>query len=196
MDEIVALLNDFGVKYNEKKRKFEPADKLSTKKWEVNLECTVDRDIGRVLAKIVFNYFTYCALQDQCVNIVYNQEFDTIRKFINGSESIKLKDVIVSVDKDVILDIEKQKSTRLVANTIVFEIKNGQIVGRLTLLGRRIYEIVIGPLPNSLNPNNFGCGHTFDPFERAIVNLSLQPKDMLTKDDIRATFGLYKRVRV
>lgn len=195
LDTIISLLKDFGVKYNEKERKFEPANKLKDQKWEINLQCTVDRDIGRVLAKIVFNYFTYCALQEKQVDLVYREDFKKIRDFINGNETIPLKDIIVSIDKDCILDIERGKNERVIAHIIVFKIENGKIVGRLTLFGKRVYEIIVGDMPEPLNRNNFGCGHAFNPFERTIHNLSQKPKENPTEEDVRVTFGLFKGIR-
>lgn len=195
LDEIISLLKDFGVKYNEKERKFEPADKFQNKQLEVNLQCTVDRDIGRVLAKIVFNYFTYCALQDKQIKVVYGDEFKKIRDFIKGDVNIPLKDIIISIDNDCILDIEKQKGQRLITNIIVFKAENEKIVAKLTLFGKRVYEIIIGEIPEGLDREELGCGHAFDPFDRTIKNLTQKPKENPTEEDIRVTFGLYKRVR-
>ena len=194
LDEIISLLKDFGVNYNEKERKFEPNEKVQGQEWEINLQCTVDRDIGRVLAKIVFNYFTYCALQEEQVDSIYGEEFRKIRDFINGDETIPLKDIIISIDKDYILDIEKEREQRLILHIIVFEIKDGKILGRLTLFGKRVYEIMIGDIPVSLKRDAFGCGHVFNPFERTIHNLSQEPKENPTEEDMRATFGLFKRI--
>lgn len=195
LDAIIALLKDYGVNYKEKGRKFETTDKFQDKQWEISLQCAVDRDIGRVLTKIVFNYFTYCALQEGRVNLVYGDEFKKTRDFVNGDETIPLKDIIVSIDKDCILDIEKQKGQRLITHIIVFKIENGKIIGKLTLFGKSVYEIVIGEVPEHLNTEDFGCGHEFNPFDHTIYNLTQKPKQNPTEEDIRITFGLFKRTR-
>jgi hypothetical protein len=194
-DEIIALLKDYGVNYKEKERKFGPTDELKDKQWKIDLQCTVDRDIGRVLAKIVFNYFSYCALQESQVGLLYGNEFNKIRDFINGNETIPVKEIIVSIDKDYILGFEKEKGQRLITHVIVFNIENGKIVGKLTLFGKAVYEIIIGDIPECLQRDDFGCGHIFNPFTRTIHNLSQKQKEKPTEEDVRVTFGLFKRTR-
>lgn len=192
LDEIISLLKNYGIEFKEKERKFAPIDRTKNLQWKVDQLGIIDRDIGRVLAKIMFNYFTYCALQEGLINIVYNDEFKKIRNFIHGDNNIPLKTVVTSIPKIPILDHERKTGGRLLLHIVVFENKNGKIIGRLSLFGRLIYEIVIGDMLECADKENFGCGHAFDPFKKSIYNLSSTPKINPTKDDIRATFGLFR----
>lgn len=192
---VVALLVDFGITYKEGEKAFSAIEKREGTPFEISMECTVNRDIGRVLAKIAFNYFAYCANTSQKSDILFGENFDRIRQFIRGDESIALKDVVISLDKDVILGEERDGQKRLLAHVVVFEEVNGQIIAKLSFWGRRIYEIAIGAIPSDLSVRNFGCGHVFDPFKQRIHNISQQPKHDVAEDELRATFGLEKKIR-
>ncbi len=195
LSEIVTLMKDFGIDYKEKEKQFSKFEDRKDNQFGVEMECTVNAEVGRVLAKIAFNYFAYCAEQDQRQDILFGAWFNKIRNFINGDKAVPLKDIVISVDKDVILDEERNRKHRLLAHIIVFEKVNGNIIARETFWGKRVYEIAIGQFPNSLDFLNFGCGHAFDPFRKNLYNLSQQPKLEMTEADIRATFGLFKKIR-
>lgn len=193
--EIVTLMKDFGVDYKEKEKQFSKFEDRKDNQFGVEMECTVNAEIGRVLAKIAFNYFAYCAEQEQRKDILFGEWFNKIRNFISGDTTIPLKDIVISVDKNVILNEERNQKHRLLAHIIVFEEVNGNIIARETFWGKRVYEIAIGEFPNGFSTINFGCGHVFDPFGKNLYNLSQKPKPEMTKEDLRATFGLFKRVR-
>ncbi len=192
-DKIVALLHEFGVPYKEKEskeRKFEKGEKFMLEK---DYTCTINHDIGRVLAKIAFNYFAYCALQDKQTEILYSSHFDSIRNFAYADKGV-LRQIIPSISEEPILYEEKIRNQRLHAHLINFLPENGSIVVRMTFFGRpAIYKVVLGTLPPELNHDHFGCGHAFDPFSHQIVQLSQQLPLPKTEDQIKASFGLFKR---
>ncbi len=190
LDEIITLLKDFGLPYVEGDRKFTPL--TSTERFEYDLECTVDRDAARILAKIMFNYFALCALKENMQNILFDRCFDKIRLFINGNEEIKIREIIPSIDKDFIMEEEKEREMVLIAHKITFEIINDQIIGYLNLFGRRVYEVVIGYTPKELQHENMGCGHLFDPFSRKIASLGKGRVTTLRSEE-QKPFGLFKK---
>jgi hypothetical protein len=191
---IVQLLADFGIPYEAKETVFAPIE-TEGKMFEVSMQCTVNHDLGRVLAKVAMNYLAFCAASDGQREALFGENFDKIRRCIAGDEAVPLKEIIVSLDKDVILGEEAQRNKRLLAHVVVFEEVNGQIVARLSFWGKRIYEVVLGSMPEALRGNNFGCGHVFNPFEQQIYNISNEPKYDATEEDMKASFGLYKKVR-
>ena len=192
-DKIVALLHEFGVSYEEKEsreRKFEAGDSFMI---EEDYTCTINHDIGRVLAKIAFNYFSYCALQDNQQVILYSSHFDSIRNFAHSDTGI-LREVIASISEEPILYEERVRNQRLHAHVINFLPENDSVVVRMTFFGRpSVYKIILGTLPTELDHDHFGCGHAFDPFSRQILQLSQQQPQPQTENKIRASFGLFKR---
>lgn len=193
IDAIILLLKEFGVNYVEKEthgKELKPDEKIIV---EENYTCTINHDIGRVLAKTAFNYFAYCAVQDGMTHLLYGDEFRAIREFTHADTG-NLREIIPSINEEMILYQEREKNMRLHAHVINFLSEDGNIIVRMTFFGRSaIYKIIIGRLPNELNNEHFGCGHAFDPFSHQIMQLSqLQPEGQ-AEEQIRATFGLFKR---
>lgn len=197
VNRIITLLNSFGVTYKEKEsfnHLFKPGDKILL---DENYSCTINQNLGRVLVKIAFNYFAYCALQSSRTDLLYTSHFDTIRHFAHEGVGINgIKEIIPSISEEPILLEERTSGTRLLAHLINFRTEGGLIIVRMTFFGLpAIYKIVIGTLPPELWNNRFGCGHAFDPFSHRIINISqTQPTGDSTEDQIRATFGLLKRI--
>lgn len=193
ISNIITLLKDFGVNYKEKESKvkdLKPQEKITL---EESYTCSVNHDIGRVLAKTAFNYFAYCAIQEGVVHILYGDEFKAIRNFAHSGIG-NLREIVTSITEEVILYEEKEKNMRLHAHVINFLPEDCNIVVRMTFFGRpAIYKVIIGRLPDELNNENFGCGHVFDPFNHQIMQLSQLQPNVQTEEQIRATFGLFKR---
>ncbi len=190
---MISLLHEYGVNYKEKASKghqFEPGDKITI---EEEYSCSVDRDLARVFAKIAFNYFAYCAIQDGKRDILFSQHFDKIRNFIHSGEGV-MKEIIVSITQDPVLKLERDEGRRVIMHFINFVLEDGQIVATMTFFGgQAIYKIVLGAMPEELNLPNFGGGHAFNPFERIITNLSQTPEHLLTPAQKILKFGLYRR---
>lgn len=191
LDYIISLLHEYGVTYKEKELKFTNLERASTEKIEIEMDCKIDRDLGRVIAKIAFNYFIYCAKEEENTDILYGNEFDKIRSFIMGDSTIELKEVIKSASMEPILIHEKERGERLICHTIVFLQSDADIIAKATFFGKIVYEIYLGKMPSVLTVPEFGCGHTFDPFTRKI--LSVVQKQPKTYAGIALSFGLLKR---
>lgn len=196
VDYIIALLKDFGVDYKEGNscsHNFQPGD---TFQIEENTTCTINIDLGRVLSKIAFNYFSFCALRSGMKEILYGSEFNKIRCFIHSGVG-SLRDIIPSIAEEPIIFQEALNHERIIGHAIVFSLEsNNTIVARMTLMGSpAVYKIIIGKLPASItNLDHFGCGHFFNPF-----NHSIYPLDSSILDDnqsctqIGSSFGLFRR---
>lgn len=196
VDKMIALLKRFGVDYKEQKSSskfFKPGDKIELHE---NYSCRLNIDLGRVLAKIAFNYFAYCAKQSALQHILYTSNFDQIRKFVHSGSGVRgIKEIIPSISEEPILWDEKAESKRFIAHFVNFRAEDGNIVGSMTFFGLpTIYKIIIGSLPKELNQENFGCGHVFNPFNGWIGNLSQQVPEAPTEEQLRLSFGLFKRV--
>ncbi len=194
VDGIIALLKDYGVTYKEKETKGRKFEEGETFVLEENYSCTVNHDVGRVLAKIAFNYFAYCALQSGKTDLLYSSHFDAIRKFAHADIGV-LRDIIVSIAEEPILHEEQAKKQRLHAHVINFLSEDGQIFVRMTFFGRpAVYKILLGTLPPELVNDEFGCGHAFNPFGQQIMQLTQKQPIPQTEDQVRATFSLFNRL--
>ena len=195
LKQIIALLHEYGVKYKEKKthnKELKPGDKVFI---DEKYDCSINIDIARILAKIAFNYFAYCAIQENKKDILYLPNFDKIRRFIHVGTIGKIKEIIPSISEDPILKEEIDQKKRLIFHLINFRSEGGQIVVRMTFFGLQpIYKVIIGPIPEELNFNKFGCGHGFDPFNHTLHNLSQNPITNPTVDQMRLSFGLFRRI--
>lgn len=196
MDTIIALLKDYGVQYKEKARhgkQFKPGDKIII---EEEYECSIDIDIARILAKIAFNYFAYCTIQDNKEALLYQAHFNKIREFVHQGKATKLKEIIPSISEKPILKIEDDEKKRLVTHFVTFLAEDNKIVARMTFFGLPpVYKVILGDLPTEMMHSNFGCGHSFNPFSNTIHNLSQAPTLELTLEQIKSSFGLFKRGR-
>lgn len=193
--DIIALLHSFDVKYEEKQTKsrfLQPGEEF---KLREDYNCKITKNIGRVIAKIAFNYFAYCAIQDGLKHILYKSEFDKIRNFVYSGKGSELKEIIPSIKEKPILLEERIKKKRLIAHLITFLKEQEQIVVRMTFFGLPpIYKIILGRAPKALDHDQFGCGHAFNPFTGRIYNLSQrQPPKNPTGNEVRLSFGLFKR---
>lgn len=195
LTDAIALLKSFGIDYKERKRHFAPTSNLEGQQWEENLQCILDTDITRIIAKIAFNYLAYCAIHGNQTKTLFLKEFEQVRNFIAGKSTLGAKDIIISIDKDVILGEEKGSNTKHIVHLLTFECIDSKIVAKLSFFGRHVYEVFIGATPDEYKSESFGCGHAFDPFIGTIIPLSQNPADALSETELRNSFGLFKRVR-
>lgn len=193
LNNAINLVHAYGVTYNEKERKYAPMPQEGGKQFEVKMQCTITRNICRFVAKVAFNYFTYCALQDRKQSLLYQQNFDRVKKFILGDGEIPMKDII-ETSTDQITWHEKESGNRFPGYIIVFYQENGFVFSRLSFLGGKIYKVLLGRTPEEFFHNNFGCGHLFFPFDQSIHNLTQRPVENPTEQEIRKSFGLFRRI--
>ncbi|MBP9763007.1 hypothetical protein KBD34_05335 [Patescibacteria group bacterium] len=193
LDSMIALLKRFGIDYKQKESKsqfFPPGTKLIL---EENFQCTLDKDGGRVLAKIAFNYFAYCAVQSNATRMLYTNEFDAIREFIALGKG-DLRKIIPSISEKPFLMEEEKSGGRFIGYVIAMSQEDGNIVVRMSLLGLPpIYKIILGAASKEHTSDSFGCGHAFIPFNGTIVNLSQKMPINPTEDQLRLSFGLRQR---
>jgi hypothetical protein len=191
---IIELLGEFGVRYKEKEshyREFKPGDQVVV---EEEYTCTINKNIARVLAKIAFNYFAYCAIQDNAKHVLYYDNFAPIRNFIHSGVGDGVKQFIPSITEPPFLLTPEGKPSVITGHLISFLSEDGKIFVRLNLFGLQpIYKIYLGDTPRDLNGSRFGCEHAFIPFNQVIFNLSQTSPEALTDEQVRLSFGLFRR---
>lgn len=191
LDKIISLLNEFGVKYKEKESRNEQID--PNIRINERYEISINFEIARVLAKIAFNYFAYCAVQEGMPSILYKNDFNKLRTFVHACTGAEVKEIVVSISEEPILKEEAVQKKRLIAHLINFLPEDGALFTRMTFFGLTIYKVKLGTLPEELNVKNFGCGHAFNPFDYRVVNLSQNQNLKTTRKELIKTFGLFKR---
>lgn len=198
-NDIIALIEKFGVAYGEKmliKKPSKPGGSLMRERWNFKIGGDVkkDKDPRRVLAKIAFNYFAYCAFREGKASILFDSHFDPIREFVCSGDG-DLRGIIPSSREEPFLEQEIDTGKRFVGHIINFSNENNFIVTRATFFGMpMIYKIIIGAIPRELDNIFFGCGHAFNPFTHKIGYLTqITIKNSSVKQNIQDSFGLFRR---
>lgn len=192
-ERLISELHRFGVNYKEGSEvatRLEPGDDRFV---EHEMSGTINPDIGRVLAKIAFNYFAFCAMKQRTTDVLYAANFDEIRTFIHDGSGA-LRRIIASISEEPILLDEAQSERRAIAHMITFKEEDGIVIVRMTFFGvPMVYKVILGTMPDALRNPRFGCGHLFDPFVHKIFPLTQDPSNA-TGEPIHRTFGLFKRI--
>ena len=192
MDDTIELLNKLGVKYSEKERKFAPSITPDTDYMNMAIDGSIGNDVGRVVAKIAFNYLAYCALKSGNTQILFHDNFLKIRSYISGTVDTPIKEIVSDIKHDTVIIDEKLKGIRFIAHMVSFRLNGNDIISEISFFGRKIYTVQIGKCPNELKNDNFGCAHLFHPSNHAISQLTQNPKKWGT--DSGLGFGLFSRM--
>lgn len=192
LEEAIKLVNDLGIEYKEKTRKVVSTNNQNKKEFEISMDCNVGNEVGRVIAKIAFNYFAYCAINSQQGDILFHQNFSKIKSYVLGKINLPIKEVIVNLGTEPIIYDEKIKNTRLIYHTVTFSIYNNDVISEISFLGKRIYTVILGHAPQELLKTNFGCGHVFDPINKKILGLTQNANKRGSDQEIG--FGLFNRI--
>ncbi len=193
LKEAESILKDYGIEYTEKSRGIAGEETPEAVEVIEDYQGVVDKEICRVLAKIVFNYFTYCAKEQGMADLVFSPNFDPIRNFIlNGAG---YSDTFVHMPERRILGQEVGTNRYVFGHTVCFgEDEAGKVYCHLVLFSFRPYTISLGILPQEIKNQLFGCGHVFDPVTKRIENIAQNTQPRMP-DALDLSFGLYKRFR-
>ena len=182
MEEAIELVNDLGIEYKDDKRIFAPNEHANgEKKVEIDLECTLNNEVGRVIAKIAFNYFAYCAIKGGTEEILAHENFSKIRSYILGEINPPIKQIISDIKTTPVLWHEALSGKRYPGHMLAFRQEKNRIIAEVSFLGRSIYVVELGDIPDELNMTDFGSGHFFDPIGHEIVQMSRNPAKFGTK---------------
>lgn len=132
-ERLISELRRFGINYKENSEIVSKPELRSEHFVEHRMNGTINSDIGRVLAKIAFNYFAYCAMQQGATDLLYTDDFDEIRAFIHDGSKL-MRRIIVSTSEEPILFDEAKSERRAIAHLITFKEEGGD--------GRCTYDIL------------------------------------------------------
>lgn len=195
IDDVIKLLSDFGIKYKENERIIAASQSPTSndeKQFKLSMDCTIENETARVISKIAFNYFAYCAISSNRAEILYNKNFSEIKSFILGKINLPVKEIITNLEDAPIIWDEKINKRRYLAHTVTFSLYNENIISEVSFLGKKIYTVKLGPTPNELLRADFGCGHLFCPVSKKIISLTQNPNKW--GRDQKMYFGLFNRI--
>ncbi|MDD3940269.1 MAG: HNH endonuclease [Candidatus Pacebacteria bacterium] len=190
LDEAISLLKELGIDYKEKQGKFTGLEGVKGKEFRISVDQNIGTYVARFLAKISFNYFSYCAIQSDMRHILFNDNFIPIKDYILDKKDLTTKEVVISIQQEPIIYDEKITGKRSVGHMVAFHGFNGEILSQISFLGKKIYTVKLGKIPEELDKDNFGCGHFFDPFNHKLSGMSKNPNKW--NNGIQEGFGLFK----
>ena len=192
LKEAIVLVKELGIDYKPGTEKTTPfvGDGTDKARAEVSMNGTIDSDVVRIIAKISFNYFAYCATQSGQEVILYHANFARIKSYILGNTELPLKEVIIErpTYKGLLIE-EVSQAVRLPGHTLTLQNENGNLVAKVSFAGRFVYSILLGKMPDELNRPDFGNGHMFDPRHKQIFGMSQNPARW--KSDEPMSFSLF-----
>ncbi len=182
IENIVALLKDYGLDYNKKsEEKFE--DKKRGKKWIIDYTENGDAETLKTPVKIAFNYFAFCAKKANMAGILQNQTFDYVRKYLLFGE-------LPPSHYRPSFSYNSNSDDKRGLHIITFQKDDDFITSIVSLFGRFNYKVILGHYPFSVQSNNFGCATAFDPFSGKIINeIYSTPQPQVGKQN----YGLFCR---
>lgn len=113
----------------------------------------------RVVAKVAFNYFAFCAIQSGFYDILYEDEFRPVREFILLDSG---KVPVVATRYSVAMKGQEYRP-HIPFHFIRVSERRGRIVAELAFFGHLKYVVDLAPYPfRTVSPSSFGFGHQFD----------------------------------
>ncbi len=184
LEDAIALVRELGIDYKPGTEKSIPfiGDGTDKQRAVVEGEITIGFDVARIVAKIAFNYFAYCAVQSGMADNLYHANFSRIKDYILGKVELPIKEVIVEKPTYApVLFEEHSHSVRLVGHIVTLANENGNAVAVVSFAGRAVYKILLGRLPDEINRQDFGNGHIFNIRQRE--NLWSDAKSDAARDE-------------
>ncbi len=106
--------------------------------------------------------------------------------------SISQKEVITSIENEPIIFDEKLGNFRLIGHTVTFLERDGVLVSQISFMGKGIYNLTLGVIPDELKRSDFGSAHIFDVISKGIFALSKNPEKW--GSDQKPSFGLFDKI--
>ncbi len=177
-ENALELVRELGIDYKPGLKKTIPfiGDGTDKRRAVVEGEITIGFDTARIVAKIAFNYFAYCAVQSGVPDALYHDNFSPIKDYILGKTELPMKEVIIEKPAYApVLFEEHTHKIRLVGHIVTLANENGNAVAVVSFAGRMVYKILLGKLPDELNRQDFGNGHIFNIRQKEIGGLTQNP---------------------
>jgi hypothetical protein len=154
---------------------------------DMTIEGVIDQRLRRAIAKISFNYFTYCY-----PDIARLEQYRRIRRYIRFDEKPETKPVSI-VQKPIVGGISAEKQILAHVITTSWDSASHRTVAQVSLFEWVQYEVVLSSDKFVLPPWFVDSGHAFNPAAKQIVPLTRDPRlaekdlPLMTKEEFRQT---------
>ncbi|HAX65024.1 MAG: binding domain protein, excisionase family protein [candidate division WWE3 bacterium GW2011_GWA1_43_94] len=118
----------------------------------------VDIKTARFVAKVVFEYFVYCANASGFLSTIYSEELKPVCDFIKEGTG-DAKNFVSVINNNFVSERIKQGNNHYF---VAFEVVNGFLIGKVAFMDTIAYQINLGKSPFSLATNTIGNGHAFN----------------------------------
>lgn len=145
----------------------------------------VDIKTARFVAKIVFEYFVYCANASGFLSSIHSEELKPIRDFIKEGTG-NAKSFVRVINNNFVSQRIKQGNNHYF---VAFEVINGFLIGKIALMDTVAYQINLGKSPFVLATNTIGNGHAFNLSDKTAKKMRVNKILMLGKDE----FSIYNK---
>jgi len=117
-----------------------------------------DVDSARFVAKVAFEYFTYCVAKSGVLSSAFSEELKPVRDFIRRGVG-NAKGFVSVGDNSFVAQKTKQGNNHYF---VAFEAVNGYLIGKVAFMDTIAYQVNFGRSPFSLANNKIGNGHAFN----------------------------------
>ncbi|MBI5173324.1 MAG: hypothetical protein HY986_10575 [Candidatus Melainabacteria bacterium] len=157
LGELISELRNRGLDYKELQQ--ERLELQCDGQFDCEFDGRLDREVMRVIAKIAFNYFAYCAIKSGFLNLLFEDEFRSIRDFVLLDSG---KNPVVATKYSVGMKGQEHRP-HIPFHFIRVSERRGRIVAELALFGHMKYVVDLAAYPfRTVSPSAFGFGHQFD----------------------------------
>ncbi len=155
--ELISELRKRGINYQQSNQ--ELLELNSDGVFDCEFEGRLDQNIMRIIAKIAFNYFAFCTIKSGLGEILYHEDYESIRDFIRSrSES----NPVTVTNHGVAMKGHEDRPHIPFHIVRVFE-SNNRILAEMSLVGHLRYIVNLSVYPfRTGNRRSFGFGHQFD----------------------------------
>jgi len=155
--ELISELRKRGINYKELQH--ERLHLTSDGQFDCEFEGRMDSAIMQVIAKIALNYFAFCTIKSGLQDILYEEDFESIRNFVNTGTG---KNLVIATRYSISIKGQEHRAHIPFHFIRVYQ-QNNRLNTEVTLFGHLRYVVDLGPYPfRTGNQNAFGFGHQFD----------------------------------
>lgn len=136
---------------------------------DFDIQGKIDTEIWRLICKISFNYFAYCAIESGFDDLLYEDYFEKIRSFVltgTGNVNLEVKNHGLNV-------VGYENRNNIPFHFIRISAKGNRIYSNLSLFGHFRYIVELSGYPfRTINQSAFGAQTMFDLVNKSFKNPS------------------------
>lgn len=118
----------------------------------------VDTNTARFVAKLIFEYFAYCANESNLLSSVFSEELRPILDFIKEGKG-DAKNFVSIINNNFVSSTIKQQNNHYF---LAFEVVNGFLIGKVAFMDSLAYKVNTGKSPFLISDNIIGNAHAFN----------------------------------